>query len=285
MAVGVAHRVSPAQEQPSAPQERKCRGVDAAGQARGAVAVDKQVPRLVCEGDFAAGHRRRGDRRGHGQLPQHTAGRRENPRASSRHADRVRTGPECIHRRAASVDRHEGPERQCLPEPCRAVGRAGDDRAPGRVELHARHCLAVARERREQAAVRAVVDAREQIVGGGGDPISVRAEGGCVERSGRADEKEFALAGGNVPDVGGAVLARGQERAAVTGELLVQDVALVLQHVEEAARGGVPDPRCPVAAAAREQLPIRAEGERADPGLGQTPDHATRVGAEDLRAR
>ena len=45
MAVGVAHRVSPAQEQPSAPQERKCRGVDAAGQARGAVAEGLQAGR------------------------------------------------------------------------------------------------------------------------------------------------------------------------------------------------------------------------------------------------
>ena len=243
------------------------------------------MARPVCEGDVAPGHRRRGDRRGHGQLLHEATGRREDPRASSRDADRVLTGPERVHRRAASVDRHESPERQCFPEPCRAVARAGDDRAPARVELHARHCLAVARERGEQAAVRAVVDAREQIVGGGGDPISVRAEGGCVDRSGRADEEELAPAGGNVPDVGGAVLARGHERAAVTGELLVQDVALVLQHVEEPARAGVPDPRCPVAAAAREQLPVRAEGERADSGLGQTPDHATRVGAEDLRAR
>ena len=45
---------------------------------------------------------------------------------------------------------------------------------------------------------------------------------------------------------------------------------------------GVPDPRRAVVAAAGEQLPVRAEGERADPALGQAPDQA--AGARTVRS-
>ena len=48
---------------------------------------------------------------------------------------------------------------------------------------------------------------------------------------------------------------------------------------------GVPDPRGAVVAAAGQQLPVRAESERANPVLGQMPDHAAGARADDRRGR
>ena len=56
-----------------------------------------------------------------------------------------------------------------------------------------------------------------------------------------------------------------------------------MEHVETPARLGVPDPCGPVVAAAGKQLPVWAECERPDPGLGETPDHAAGARADDRR--
>src|SRR5262249_47824315 len=102
-----------------------------------------------------------------------------------------------------------------------------------------------------------------------------------VHGADRADEKELALAVGDLPDVGGTIGAGGHEPLAVRREALGEYVAVVVEGVKLAPGARVPDPRRVVVAAAREQLPVRAEGERADPGLGQTSDHATGARVED----
>src|SRR5262249_51036444 len=120
------------------------------------------------------------------------------------------------------------------------------------------------------------------------DSPSTRAEGGVVDGSdgaGAADEKQLALAVGDVPDVGGSVLARGHERPAAGGELLSEHIALVGQDMEELAGAGVPDPRRVVVTAAREQLASRAERERPDAHLGEMLDHAAGARAEDRCGR
>ena len=233
--------------------------------------------------EFASLRDRGADRRAHRQRLEHLPAGGEDPGLSAGDADRIVAREERRHGGRAGVDRLQRPLRQSVPEPRAAVGRSRDDGTPARVEADARDSVAVTRERGEEPAVLAVVEAPEPIVRGRRDLAAVRAEDRVVGLARRADEQELTLTVRDIPDVGGTVLARGHERAAVGREMLGQDVSAVREDVEQPARVGFPDPGRTVVAAARQQLPVRAERERADTGPGQTPDHAAGSRAEDRR--
>src|SRR4029079_17348193 len=99
------------------------------------------------------------------------------------------------------------------------------------------------------------------------------------------DEQQLLPAGVDVPEVRGAVLTRGDERAAVGREAFGEDVAPVVKDAAGLAGAGVPDSRGVVIAAAGEQPSVGAEGEGVNPRLGEVSDNAARPRAEDRRGR